>query len=264
MAKKQLSNEELIEHLQLEVVRLSRLTEEWKTRALTDSMTGLPNRQAFLDRLTEALDHAKTSTKQINLQSESSTEEEKRNAELTTNIAIGFIDLDGFKLINDRYGHDAGDAALCTVGDFLQKSLRTSDSISLYQNPNLPPELAGRLGGDEFVVILPHTDSEKIQARKEKIEAGLNQLEITHKGKKIAIHGSMAVIDCDLSLSPEENLAIVDAAMYKRKQERKASLKTFGQVAAIASINGMPPENFTTFHQPPAASANGQFKLHLS
>ena len=85
-----------------------------------DQLTGLPNRTLFTDRLEHALAHA-------------AREDHK--------IGLMFIDLDGFKPINDEYGHDVGDALLCAIADTLNALVRDADTVA-------------RVGGDEFVLIL--------------------------------------------------------------------------------------------------------------
>jgi len=88
--------------------------------ALHDALTGLPNRRLLFDRLSLGLAHA------------------RRNA---STIAVMYLDLDGFKQINDSLGHDAGDALLRMVTDRLVAAVREEDTVA-------------RLGGDEFVIAL--------------------------------------------------------------------------------------------------------------
>ena len=90
-------------------------------RALRDELTGRPRRALFLDRLAEAMKLAQRHRAQG---------------------AVLYIDLDGFKGINDRHGHGAGDAVLRAVGERLSRALRAIDTVA-------------RAGGDEFVVLLP-------------------------------------------------------------------------------------------------------------
>lgn len=89
--------------------------------AYHDSLTDLPNRYLFEDRLRLALKYAKRNQRQL---------------------GVLFIDLDGFKAVNDTHGHDIGDMLLKAVSDRIASLLRVSDTLS-------------RVGGDEFIVLLP-------------------------------------------------------------------------------------------------------------
>lgn len=109
-----IEREMLVQNLQSANSRLA-------TFALTDVLTGLPNRRALFDELERMLAQA------------------VRN---NTSILVGVVDLDDFKQINDRYGHQAGDALLQAIAPRLQSALRATDML-------------GRTGGDEFVVIGP-------------------------------------------------------------------------------------------------------------
>ncbi|MDD2915198.1 MAG: diguanylate cyclase [Gallionella sp.] len=91
-----------------------------ESMALHDALTGLPNRRLLMDRLSLAISHA------------------HRNKHL---MAVMYLDLDGFKQINDTLGHDAGDAILSMVADRMLDSVRQEDTVA-------------RLGGDEFVIVL--------------------------------------------------------------------------------------------------------------
>jgi len=104
-------------------IRNARLVDQVRHQALHDGLTGLPNRTLVLDRLEKALSRAK-----------------REDAA----AAVLFIDLDGFKEINDTLGHAAGDHLLVAVADRLRATLRDSDTL-------------GRLGGDEFVVVAEDT-----------------------------------------------------------------------------------------------------------
>ena len=103
-----------------------------QTLAYYDSLTSLPNRQLFAERLEWALSSA------------------RRHGRL---VAVGFLDLDGFKRVNDTLGHSVGDRLLCEVAGRLANCVRLSDSIG-----RVPPDAAeaavSRLGGDEFTFVL--------------------------------------------------------------------------------------------------------------
>ena len=103
---------------------VQRERDELLSAALSDPLTGLDNRRSFLVRADyEIVRHLR----------------ERRS------FALMMIDLDGFKALNDRFGHDAGDELLCDVADALISGLRAQDTVA-------------RLGGDEFCVLAPQTD----------------------------------------------------------------------------------------------------------
>ena len=95
-----------------------------RTQADTDELTGLLNRRAFNQRLDELLHRARQSS---------------------TPLSLIEVDIDGFKMINDRYGHAVGDKALMAVAEALRSSLRSGEFVA-------------RMGGEEFAIILPDTD----------------------------------------------------------------------------------------------------------
>ena len=102
------------------LTRLKRTNEQITALAHHDSLTGLPNRILFYDRLNQSIARARR---------------EKES------IAVLYLDLDGFKLVNDTYGHDVGDALLCEAARRILACVRVSDTVA-------------RMGGDEFTVIL--------------------------------------------------------------------------------------------------------------
>jgi diguanylate cyclase (GGDEF)-like protein/PAS domain S-box-containing protein len=100
--------------------------------AMFDHLTGLPNRQSFLDRVEREIQHARR---------------------LGTSFGVLFMDLDGFKNINDTMGHSAGDLALQWAADRLREGVRPSDHVSRSNEPGGDIAIA-RLGGDEFTAII--------------------------------------------------------------------------------------------------------------
>ena len=122
--KDEVKEREIIEQ-ELEEVKLEK---DIATEAsLHDTLTGLPNRALFYDRLEHALEQAKRHS---------------------WNLAVMFLDLDNFKQINDTYGHDVGDKVLLTVAKKLKEHTRSDDSIC-------------RLGGDEFLYLLMEIKNER-------------------------------------------------------------------------------------------------------
>jgi diguanylate cyclase (GGDEF)-like protein len=156
--------------------------------ATHDTLTSLPNRQLFFDRLSQAVAYSER---------------------YTSWMAVLYIDLDGFKKVNDTYGHSAADRVLQEVGRRLLRCIRRSDT-------------AARLGGDEFVVLLTKIERNKDAARvAEKI---LDALREPHAmaGEKLILTPSIgvAVYPCD-GESGEVLIKHADTAMYVAKRGGK-------------------------------------------
>ncbi len=152
--------------------------------ARTDSLTGLPNRLRFNEKLLEVL--ART----------------RRNGQP---IALLFLDVDKFKLINDSLGHAAGDEVLKIVGQRVSASVRETDTVA-------------RLAGDEFVVILEglHTQAEP-QFIARKILAAINRtFELTGAVWDVSTSIGIA-FQADGNIQPEQLLAVADKALYQAK-----------------------------------------------
>lgn len=157
--------------------------------ARNDSLTGLPNRRKFEELLPMALARA------------------SRNKHT---IALLFIDLDGFKAINDRYGHSAGDSLLREVANRLDRSVRTTDTVA-------------RLAGDEFVIILDCI-SDEIKDTQMVAQKILNLLisPIIIQGTSVSISASIGIVTYDGSRSDlidyMDFIKAADAAMYTAKR----------------------------------------------
>ncbi len=154
-------------------------------QAYHDILTGLPNRQLFHDRLTQALLHA------------------RREGEM---LGVMFLDLDRFKEVNDTLGHDVGDKLLCEVAKRLKTSVRKGDTVA-------------RLGGDEFVLLLPRIKQmNNLIALAEKVLASM-RVHAVIDGHDFALSTSIGVSvyprDGD---KPEVLIKRADEAMYQAKQ----------------------------------------------
>lgn len=181
--------EEELKQTAAELVRsnqeLQRSANRLHHQANHDPLTGLPNRKLFYERLGQALEWA------------------SENDQL---VALLFLDLDGFKLINDTQGHDVGDLLLKAVARRLTGSLRGSDTVS-------------RLGGDEFTVILPAIPTAQDAARvADKILATLAQPFEFHS------HSIFVTTSIGISLYPQNGTDVetlvkdADMAMYRAKE----------------------------------------------
>lgn len=155
-----------------------------------DSLTGLPNRLLFQDRLAQALLQAQRQQRQL---------------------AVLLLDLNGFKPINDQYGHASGDALLIAVGERLRELLRASDTVA-------------RLGGDEFVVLLPQLEQPQQAGQvASKIQQAL--------AEPFALSIGVVQIGCSIgaALFPDDGddgdqlLNIADKRMYQQKQQRQSA-----------------------------------------
>jgi diguanylate cyclase (GGDEF)-like protein len=131
-----------------------------------------------------------------------------------TPAAVLYIDLDGFKALNDGYGHAAGDAVLRHVGALLADSVRESDVV-------------GRLGGDEFGVILNRVTADEGRAKAWSLSEQINNSAILHVGVAHRICASVGVHPIALAEDPETAIARADEAMYADKHARRVETQAF-------------------------------------
>jgi diguanylate cyclase (GGDEF)-like protein len=131
-----------------------------------------------------------------------------------TPAAVIYIDLDGFKALNDGYGHAAGDAVLRHLALLLLDSVRESDVV-------------GRLGGDEFGVILNRANAAEAAAKAEALGEKINASAILHAGVPHRIRASLGVHPIAMVEDPETAIARADEAMYAEKYARRALSEAF-------------------------------------
>ena len=125
-----------------------------------------------------------------------------------TPAAVLYIDLDGFKALNDRYGHSAGDAVLTFVGRLLIDSVRESDVV-------------GRLGGDEFGVILNRAAADEARAKAAQLSDKINAGVLTYAGVAHRVRASVGIHAIAMVEDPETAIARADEAMYADKYARR-------------------------------------------
>ncbi|MDM9382018.1 diguanylate cyclase [Chlorogloeopsis sp. ULAP01] len=165
--------------------------------AFYDGLTALPNRVLFLDRLKQALEHCKR----------------RQNY----HFAVLFLDLDGFKGINDRFGHSMGDDFLIAIARRLESCLRSGDTVA-------------RFGGDEFAVLLEDIKdvSDAINVAK-RIQETL-KLPIYLNGYQLLTTASIGIaLSEDGYEEPRNLLRDADAAMYRAKEQGKANYIIFDE-----------------------------------
>jgi diguanylate cyclase (GGDEF)-like protein len=129
----------------------------------------------------------------------------------STGAALIYVDLDGFKPVNDRHGHSAGDAVLKAVAASLVRSVRASDVVARY-------------GGDEFVVLLWNVRGPAADAKARGLEAAVFATPVQWGRSSLVVGASAGVALLGPLDTPDEVLARADAAMYARKRERKGLL----------------------------------------
>ncbi|MBV8980076.1 MAG: GGDEF domain-containing protein [Acidimicrobiia bacterium] len=159
---------------------------EESERAMHDPLTGLPNRVLLIDRLDHAL---------------------RASARTHSSIAVFFIDLDGFKGVNDTCGHAVGDGLLCLVAAYLRAAMRTSDTVA-------------RFGGDEFVVVCENATARAEDDIRARIVGAVSRAasavaEGPHVGASIGV-----AWNTDGASTPSALLEQADDAMYVEKRTR--------------------------------------------
>lgn len=167
--------------------------QEMAYRALHDYLTGLPNRLLLADRLSESM----------------------ASSSNASGIAVIFVDLDGFKFVNDTLGHEAGDVLLQQVGQRLAASVRRGD-------------LLGRTGGDEFMLVVNNVSEEHVaQAIAERLQAALREPFF------VAQHELVITASMGISLYPRDGTDAsalrrnADTAMYEAKQSGKDRIRFY-------------------------------------
>jgi diguanylate cyclase (GGDEF)-like protein len=166
----------------------ARLCDSLEELAGTDALTGTLNRRA-IERETAQVFH--------------------RSHERRDSVAALMLDIDSFKQINDSYGHQAGDRALCGVADCLRSTMRAGDLIA-------------RLGGDEFLVIMPNTDAAHAQLAADRIHAQLAGLRVASDSGEFGLRASIGITSInDANLTLEDLLRLGDRALYVAKASRR-------------------------------------------
>jgi diguanylate cyclase (GGDEF)-like protein/putative nucleotidyltransferase with HDIG domain len=196
------------------VIHNSIVFEQTQEDSLTDPLTGLPNRRSMFVHLSRELARAER---------------------LKSQVALIVMDIDGFKTINDTYGHHVGDHALREVSLALQGALR-------------PYDLCVRYAGDEFIVVLTDCSREVAEAKRRELQQRVSEIELdVRAGKRLrlAVSAGAAVFPHD-GTTYEALLAEADHRMYRDKAGRRGQL-------SVAPAAG--PEFMIDAHGPsPAAS----------
>jgi len=161
--------------------------------AHTDSLTGLPNRRAIEEWAKRQLRGA---------------------ARHGYSLWVVLADLDGFKNINDSYGHEAGDQVLCGVARILKEHTRASD-------------LSGRMGGDEFLLVMTHVEKANIPLAVERLREKIALLKFSFGGESISVTASFGICGFQGKEPPEFSVLVrqSDNALYGAKRSGRNQVK---------------------------------------
>jgi diguanylate cyclase (GGDEF)-like protein/PAS domain S-box-containing protein len=191
-----------------DVTERERIEAQLTHQALHDAVTGLPNRTLFLDRVSMALARV------------------RRNGGA---VAVLFMDLDRFKMINDSLGHETGDRVLTTIAGRLDQSLRGSDSV-------------GRLGGDEFAVVCEVKAPDEASLVAERIATAIEAPIILDSGQMV-VSASIGIALGEHDSTPTDLLENADAAMYRAKERGKARVEVYDESMRALTLRRLHVEN---------------------
>ena len=175
-----------IERLRAEVERLRLRAEAAEAAADHDVLTPALNRRGFVAAMKSAMAFCQRHE---------------------VPAVLLYLDLDGFKGVNDALGHAAGDAALVHVAEMMRANLRESDAV-------------GRLGGDEFGLLMLNAGLEEGREKARRLAAALESDPFRWEGRSAGLGGSFGVREFAAHTDPEVWLAEADAAMWVRKKGR--------------------------------------------
>lgn len=207
-----------------DVTERKRFEEQLAHQALHDPLTGLPNRTLALDRLGQALARAGRSG---------------------STVAVLFIDLDHFKVVNDSLGHHVGDHLLIAVARRLRKVLRSTDTVA-------------RLGGDEYLMVCDELPGAQEAIRMtERVEGALAR-PIELEGEEQVVTASIGVAIADAPDQEAEALVRdADAAMYRAKELGRARYEVFDQAMRSRAVSRLMTER--ALHR---ALQQDEFRIH--
>ena len=192
--------------------------------AYRDTLTGLPNRLLFADRLEQAV---------------------MRSERSRTSMALMLVDIDDFKLVNDSFGHDAGDKLIKAVGELISKSLRRADTIA-------------RLGGDEFAVII-----EGISSPEDAISIADNLTTILEHNVRLDDQETYTSASIGISVYPDDGrdartlLKNADTAMFRAKENGRHCFQFYKPEMSVNAMERLELENSLK-----AAFENDEFLIH--
>jgi diguanylate cyclase (GGDEF)-like protein/PAS domain S-box-containing protein len=193
-------------------------------QAVHDPLTGLPNRASFLNRLEVALDDA---------------------SQQRTRVAVLFLDLDHFKVINDSLGHEAGDQLLVTIGHRLRRILRPTDAIA-------------RFGGDEFTILSDAVaDPDAVMTLAQRVLVEVARPILLTEGEVFVTTSIGIALSGHGTETPQTLVRDADTAMYRAKDAGRARAAFFDERVRARTLEHLHTGN--ALHR---ALARGEFEVH--
>ena len=204
--------------------------------ALHDSLTGLPNRALFMDRLEQELKRTETQTDYI--------------------FGVLFLDLDRFKIVNDSMGHLVGDKLLIEIARRLENCVRTTDTVA-------------RLGGDEFTILLENMPNVEIATKVAETIYNALAEPFALEGYELFTSASIGIaLSTQGYEKPEDILRDADLTMYSAKERGKARYEVFDRSMHTKAIErlhlendlrrGVEREEFAVYYQPITSLSTGK------
>jgi diguanylate cyclase (GGDEF)-like protein len=214
-----------IDHIVTANRQRQELQDDLAYQATHDSLTNVPNRAQALRLIQGALYRA------------------QRSGSI---IGLLFVDLDYFKVVNDRFGHATGDAVLCAAAEAMKQQVRAGDVVA-------------RLGGDEFVILLEAVDSQASGVEvAERVVAAIRAAGTSHRGAEVSIGASIGVaFSMDGGTDADRLLAEADAAVYRAKSCGRGRVEVFDESLRSELYERA---NFETAVR--AGLRDGEFLLH--
>ena len=158
---------------------------EYERIASYDTLTGLLNRRAILEKTSEWLQHVRR---------------------YKGRLSLAMLDIDHFKRVNDRYGHVVGDRVLADVSSIMQRSVRKTDFV-------------GRYGGEEFLFILPRTDAAGAAVMAERVRSSLEGVPMHDaRGNAFRVTASLGIAEYVDTDDEDALISRADAALYRAKE----------------------------------------------
>ena len=221
--------------------------EQIRLLAYYDALTGLPNRRFFLQQLEQALVFA------------------NRNDRM---LAVLFLDLDRFKLVNDTLGHGVGDRLLQDVADRLLRCVRRSDCLARAEDDG-PPSLVSRLGGDEFTIMLSDIDHFQDVAKVARRILEAISLPYSLEGQEVFLSTSIGISLYPFDANSANDLIRnADGAMYQAKEQGRNGYQIYDESMNAKALEriilesqlhkALKEDEFTVYYQPQVSARSGE------